>query len=159
MVTTAPAQSAADAAPQRPSDELIRRLNVIAGRIDDAIEGGRDTRERIGILEQRIEDMNQRQMRTFDTLEQRLDERLSPRIGEAVNAMVQPELASFRAPLEAQAVRLAAVENRLERVETIQVDSMSALDVRFGDVAYQTRLALAAAGLVTLCGIMVVLLR
>ncbi|MBM4419504.1 MAG: hypothetical protein FJ033_14510 [Chloroflexi bacterium] len=146
-------------APPKPSEELVRRLNQIASQIDDVIDVHRVSHERMTMLEQRIDDMGQRQMRTFDTLEQRLEERLSPRISDSVRSYVQPELAGFRAPLEAQAVRLAAVENRLERVESIQVNSMNALDVRFGDVAYQTRLALAAAGLVSLAGMLVVLLR
>jgi hypothetical protein len=148
-------------APPRPapSDELVRRLGAIAARIEEVADNGQDIRERVTHLEQRIEEIAQRQMSAADVLEQRLDERLTPRMTDAVRQSVGPELATFRAPLEAQAVRLAAVENRLERVETIQVESMNALDVRFGDLAYQTRLALSAGGLVTLAAILVVLLR
>ena len=153
------AAEAAAAAQRAPSDELIRRLGAIAARIEEVADTGQDMRERVTHLEQRIEEISQRQMSSADVLEQRLDERLTPRMTEAVRQSVGPELATFRAPLEAQAVRLAAVENRLERVETIQVESMNALDVRFGDLAYQTRLALSAGGLVTLAAILVVLLR
>ena len=145
--------------PRPPSDELARRLGAIAARIEEVADNGQDIRQRVTHLEQRLEEMAQRQMSAADVLEQRLDERLTPRMTEAVKESVGPELATFRAPLEAQAVRLAAVENRLERVETIQVESMNALDVRFGDLAYQTRLALSAGGLVTLAAILVVLLR
>jgi hypothetical protein len=145
--------------PRPPSDELVRRLGAIAARIEEVADNGQDIRERVTHLEQRLEEMSQRQMSAADVLEQRLDERLTPRVTDAVKQSVGPELATFRAPLEAQAVRLAGIENRLERVETIQVESMNALDVRFGDLAYQTRLALSAGGLVTLAAILVVLLR
>jgi hypothetical protein len=153
------AESGAFAAARQPSDELLRRLTAIAARIEEVADNGQDIRERVTHLEQRLEEVSQRQMSSADVLEQRLDERLTPRVSEAVRQSIGPELASFRAPLEAQAVRLAGVENRLERVETIQVESMNALDVRFGDLAYQTRMALSAGGLVTLAAILVVLLR
>jgi hypothetical protein len=146
-------------AARQPSDELLRRLTAIAARIEEVADNGQDIRERVTHLEQRLDELSQRQMASADILEQRLDERLTPRVSEAVRQSVGPELATFRAPLEAQAVRLAGVENRLERVETIQVESMNALDVRFGDLAYQTRMALSAGGLVTLAAILVVLLR
>ena len=150
---------AAPSPPRAPSDELIRRLGAIAARIEEVADNGQDIRERVTHLEQRIDEIAQRQMSSADVLEQRLDERLTPRVTDAVKQSVGPELAGFRAPLEAQAVRLAAVENRLERVETIQVESMNALDARFSDLAYQTRLALSAGGLISLAAIMVVLLR
>jgi chromosome segregation ATPase len=153
------AAEAAAAAPRQPSEELLRRLSAIAARIEEVADHGQDIRERVTHMELRLDELSQRQMSMADVLEQRLDERLTPRVTEAVRQSVGPELASFRAPLEAQAVRLAGVENRLERVESIQVESMNALDVRFGDLAYQTRMALSAGGLVTLAAILVVLLR
>lgn len=154
-----PTTTAEALSPRPPSDDLVRRLGAIAARIEEVADTGVDMRDRVTHLEQRIEEIAQRQISAPEVLEQRLDERLTPRVIEAVKQSVGPELASFRAPLEAQAVRLASVENRLERVETIQVESMNALDVRFGDLAYQTRLALSAGGLVTLAAILVVLLR
>ena len=162
MVTTAPeatAGSEAASLPRQPSDELLRRLALIAARVEQVADTGQELRDRVGQLEQRLDEMAARQAAAADGLEQHLDERLTPRVADAVRQMVSPEFAGFRAPLEAQAVRLAAVENRLERVETIQVESMNTLDVRFGDLAYQTRLALSAGGLVTLAAILVVLLR
>ena len=162
MVTTAPDASAgaeAGSLPRQPSDELVRRLALIASRVEEVADTGHELRDRVVQLEHRLGGLAARQAAVADELEQRLDERLTPKVADAVRQMVAPELAGLRAPLEAQAVRLAAVENRLERVETIQVESMNALDVRFGDLAYQTRLALSAGGLVTLAAILVVLLR
>jgi hypothetical protein len=161
MVTTAPELTGGAEAtvPRPPSDELMRRLALIAARVEEVADTGHDLRDRVVQLEQRLDDMAARQAAAADGLEQHLDARLTPRVADAVRQMVGPELAGFRAPLEAQAVRLAAVENRLERVETIQVESMNTLDVRFGDLAYQTRLALSAGALVTLAAILVVLLR
>jgi len=161
MFTTPPevAGAAEAGAPRQPSDELVRRLALIAARVEEAADTGNELRDRVGQLEQRLDEMAARQAASVDVLEHHLDERLTPRVAEAVRQMVGPELAGFRAPLEAQAVRLAAVENRLERVETIQVESMNTLDARFGDLAYQTRLALSAGALVTLAAILVVLLR
>ena len=159
-IDTTNGEAAAPQPPRAPpSDELVRRLGAIAARIEEVADNGVDIRQRVTHLEERLEEIAQRQMGSADVLEQRLDERLTPRVTDAVKQSVGPELAGFRAPLEAQAVRLASVENRLERVETIQVESMNALDVRFGDLAYQTRLALSAGGLVTLAAMLVVLLR
>ena len=162
MVTTAPDASAgaeAGSLPRQPSDELVRRLALIASRVEEVADTGHELRDRVVQLEHRLGGLAARQAAVADELEQRLDERLTPKVADAVRQRVAPELAGLRAPLEAQAVRLAAVENRLERVETTQVESMNTLDVRFGDLAYQTRLALSAGGLVTLAAILVVLLR
>jgi len=54
--------------------------------------------------------------------------------------------------------------SQLERdLTSVSLSSLAricgALDVRFGDLAYQTRMALSAGGLVTLAAILVVLLR
>jgi hypothetical protein len=107
----------------------------------------------------RFEESAARQREAFERLERSLDERIQSRVGEGVRAVVQPEIQILRPGIEAQAARLVAVENRLERVETIQVESMNALDVRFGDLAFQTRLALSAGGLITIAAVMVMLLK
>jgi chromosome segregation ATPase len=143
----------------RPSDELISRLSLIASRIDTLTDQGHDTRERIDRLERRFEESNARTRDAMEALDRTIEDRLSTRLPETVRNVVQPEVQTMRPGLEAQAARLASVENRLERVETIQVESMNALDVRFGDLAFQTRLALSAGGLVTLGAMMVILLR
>jgi hypothetical protein len=107
----------------------------------------------------RFEESSARQRDAIESLERTLEDRIQGRVGETVRSVVQPEVQALRPGIEAQAARLASVENRLERVETIQVESMNALDVRFGDLAFQTRLALSAGGLVTIGAMMVVLLR
>lgn len=156
----APALDAAPApAPARGEDPVLTRLNRVVQRLDDVIEDNRETRTRIERLEMRFDESQERQQRQLEQLEQNIQENLGARVGETVKAAVAPELTVFRPPIEAQAARLAAVESRLERVETIQVESMNALDSRFSDLAYQTRLALSAGGLISLAAIMVVLLR
>ena len=159
MVSTLPESTLPVPPPSRPSDELMSRLSLIASRIDGLTQHSHDTHDRIERLEMRFEESSARQRDAIEGLERTLEDRLQGRIGETVRAVVQPEVQTLRPGLEAQAARLASVENRLERVETIQVESMNALDARFGDLAYQTRLALSAGGLVTLGAIMVVLLR
>jgi hypothetical protein len=143
----------------RGDDPVLARLSRVVQRLDEVLEDGRETRTRIERLEMRFEETSDRQQRAMEQLERNVEEKLGGRIGESVRGVVQPELATFRPPIEAQAARLAAVESRLERVETIQVESMNALDARFSDLAYQTRLALSAGGLISLAAIMVVLLR
>ncbi len=140
-------------------DPVLVRLNRVVARLDEAIEDNHVTRQRIDRLEMRLEETADRHQRAIEQLERTMEDRLQNKLGEGVKAAIQPELAVFRPPIEAQAARLAAVESRLERVETIQVESMNALDARFGDLAFQTRLALSAGGLVTLAAVMVVLLR
>jgi hypothetical protein len=137
----------------------MSRLSLIASRIDGLTQHSHDTHDRIERLEMRFEEGTARQRDAIESLERALDERVQGRVGEAVRAVVQPEVQALRPGIEAQAARLASVENRLERVETIQVESMNALDVRFGDLAFQTRLALSAGGLVTIGAMMVVLLK
>lgn len=139
----------------RPSDDLMNRLSLIASRIDTLTDQGHDTRDRIDRLDRRVEESSGR----MEALERTIEDRLTIRLPEAVRDAVQPEIQSLRPGIDAQAGRLAAVENRLERVETIQVESMNALDARFGDLGFQTRLALSAGGLVTLGAMMVMLLR
>ena len=152
-------ESSAHPAPTRGEDPVLSRLNRVVQRLDEVLEDNRETRTRIERLEMRFEEGADRQQRAMEQLERNVEEKLASRVGESVKAAVQPELSVFRPPIEAQAARLAAVESRLERVETIQVESMNALDARFGDLAYQTRLALSAGGLISLGAIMVVLLR
>ena len=127
--------------------------------IDGLTQHSHDTHDRIERLEMRIEESSARQRESLESLERSIEDRIQGRIGETVRSVVQPEVQVLRPGIEAQAARLASVENRLERVETIQVESMNALDVRFGDLAFQTRLALSAGGLVTIGAIMVMLLR
>lgn len=150
-----------DVAPGTPrsEDAVLSRLNQIATRLESLSHVSHETRERLDHLENRLDDANHRQQRSFEQVEQNVEERLHSRLGDTVRAVIQPELGVIRPPIEAQAARLAAVESRLERVETIQVESMNALDVRFGDLAFQTRLALSAGGLVTLAAVMVLLLK
>ncbi len=147
----------------RTEDAILNRLNVIVSRIDSLAQVTHETRERLERVELHFDEAAVKQNQALDSMERRieqgLDDRIQGKLPEMVRHVVQPEIGVLRAPLEAQSVRLAAVENRLERVESIQVESMNALDVRFGDLAYQTRLALSAGGLVTLGAIMVVLLR
>lgn len=145
--------------PRAGDDPVLARLNRVVQRLDEVLEDNRETRTRIERLEMRFDETAERQQRAMEQLERNVEEKISSRIGESVKGAVQPELSVFRPPIEAQATRLAAVESRLERVETIQVESMNALDARFGDLAYQTRLALSAGGLISLGAIMVVLLR
>lgn len=147
------------AASARGEDPVLSRLNRVVQRLDEVLEESRETRTRIERLEMRFDESQERQQRAIETLEQGIEERLGAKVGATVKAAVAPELVVFRPPIEAQAARLAAVESRLERVETIQVESMNALDARFSDLAYQTRLALSAGGLISLAAIMVVLLR
>ena len=143
----------------RPSDELLSRLNLIASRIDGLTQHSHETHDRIERLEMRFEEGSARQREALESIERALEERVQGRVADTVRAVVQPEVQALRPGIEAQAARLASVENRLERVETIQVESMNALDVRFGDLAFQTRLALSAGGLVTIGAIMVILLK
>lgn len=159
MVAPALDNSPSPTLAQRGEDPVLSRLNRVVERLDEVLEEGRQTRTRVERLEMRFEESNERNQRAIEQLERSMEEKLGSRIGDSVKSAVQPELAVFRPPIEAQATRLAAVESRLERVETIQVESMNALDARFGDLAYQTRLALSAGGLITLGAIMVVLLR
>ena len=159
MVSTLPENPLPSAPQPRPSDELMSRLSVIASRIDGLTQHSHDTHDRIDRLEMRFEDSSARQREAIESLERSLDDRMQGRLGEAVRTVLQPEVQGLRPGIEAQAARLAAVENRLERVETIQVESMNALDVRFGDLAFQTRLALSAGGLVTIGAVMVILLK
>ena len=159
MVSTLPESPLPTAPQSRPSDELMSRLSLIASRIDGLTQHSHDTHDRIERLEMRFEESSARQREALEGFERTLDERLQRGIGETVRSVVQPEISILRPGIEAQAARLAAVENRLERVETIQVESMNALDVRFGDLAFQTRLALSAGGLITIGAIMVMLLR
>src|SRR5581483_787094 len=126
-------------------DPVLARLNQVVARLDEAIEDNHVTRQRIDRLEMRLEETADRHQRAIEQLERTMEDRLQTKLGEGVKAAIQPGL--------------AAVESRLERVETIQVESMNALDARFGDLAFQTRLALSAGGLVTLAAVMVVLLR
>ena len=149
----------APASAPRGDDPVLARLNRVVQRLDEVIEDNRETRTRIERLEMRVDESQERQQRQLEQLEQSIQENVGSRVGESVRAAVAPELTVFRPPIEAQAARLAAVESRLERVETIQVESMNALDARFSDLAYQTRLALSAGGLISLAAIMVVLLR
>ena len=158
MVALAIDAPAAPAAP-RGEDPVLSRLNRVVQRLDEVIEDNRETRTRIERLEMRFDESQERQQKQLEQLETNIQEKLGARVGESVKAAVAPELTVFRPPIEAQAARLAAVESRLERVETIQVESMNALDARFSDLAYQTRLALSAGGLNSLAAIMVVLLR
>lgn len=151
METTTPAA--------RPSDELMSRLNLIASRIDGLTQHSHDTHDRIDRIERRIDEESSRSREAFDRLQRDLDEKLTRQLTDSVRHGIQPEVQILRPSMEAQAARLAAVENRLERVETIQVESMNALDVRFGDLGFQTRLALSAGGLVTLGAIMDILLK
>lgn len=147
----------------RTEDAILNRLNVIVSRIDSLAQVTHETRERLDRIEVHFDEVAIKQNQSLDSMEKRieqgLDDRIQGKLPDMVRQVVQPEVGVLRAPLEAQSARLAAVENRLERVESIQVESMNALDVRFGDLAYQTRLALSAGGLVTLVAIMVVLLR
>ena len=143
----------------RPSDELMSRLSLIASRIDGLTQHSHETHDRIERLEMRFEEGSARQREALESIERALEERVQGRVADTVRAVVQPEVQALRPGIEAQAARLASVENRLERVETIQVESMNALDVRFGDLAFQTRLALSAGGLVTIGAIMVILLK
>jgi hypothetical protein len=143
----------------RGEDPVLARLNRVVQRLDEVLEDNRETRNRIERLEMRFDEGSERQQKQIEALEHSLEEKVSAKVGDAVRAAVAPELTVFRPPIEAQAARLAAVESRLERVETIQVESMNALDARFSDLAYQTRLALSAGGLISLAAIMVVLLR
>jgi len=159
MVSTLPESPLPAGTPPRPSDELMSRLSLIASRIDGLTQHSHDTHDRIERLEMRFEESSVRQRDAIESLERTLEDRFQGRIGETVRAVVQPEVQALRPAIEAQAARLASVENRLERVETIQVESMNALDVRFGDLAFQTRLALAAGGLVTIGAMMVILLK
>ena len=158
MVTTMQ-DTPPSAAPSRPSEELMSRLSLIASRIDGLTEHSHDTHDRIERLEMRFEESSARQREAIESLERSFDDRIQGRVADTVRAVVQPEVQVLRPGIEAQAARLASVENRLERVETIQVESMNALDVRFGDLAFQTRLALSAGGLVTIGAIMVILLK
>ena len=158
MISTMPDSHLSPPQP-RPSDELVSRLSLIASRIDGLTQHSHDTHDRIERLEMRIEESSARQRESLESLERSIEDRIQGRIGETVRSVVQPEVQVLRPGIEAQAARLASVENRLERVETIQVESMNALDVRFGDLAFQTRLALSAGGLVTIGAIMVMLLR
>jgi hypothetical protein len=159
MVSTLSESSLPAAPPSRPSDELMSRLSLIASRIDGLTQHSHATHDRIERLEMRFEESSARQRDAIESLERTLEDRVQGRVGETVRSVVQPEVQALRPGIEAQAARLASVENRLERVETIQVESMNALDVRFGDLAFQTRLALSAGGLVTIGAMMVVLLR
>jgi hypothetical protein len=143
----------------RPSDELMSRLSLIASRIDGLTQHSHDTHDRIERLENKFEESSARQRDAIESLERTVEDRIQMRVADGVRAVIQPEVQTLRPGIEAQAARMAAVENRLERVETIQVESMNALDVRFGDLAFQTRLALSAGGLVTLGAIMVILLK
>jgi DNA repair exonuclease SbcCD ATPase subunit len=143
----------------RPSDELMSRLNLIASRIDGLTQHSHDTHDRIERLERRFDEEASRHRESFDQLERSLEDKLSHRLTDSVRAGIAPEIQILRPSMDAQSARLASVENRLERVETIQVESMNALDVRFGDLGFQTRLALSAGGLVTLGAIMVILLK
>jgi ElaB/YqjD/DUF883 family membrane-anchored ribosome-binding protein len=143
----------------RGEDPLLTRLNRIIGRLDEVIEDGNLARTKLDRLDVRIEESLETQRRALEQLERNVDEKVQARVTEGVRAALQSEIGVLRPPIEAQAARLAAVENRLERVETIQVESMNALDARFGDLAAQTRIALAAGGLIALGAIMVVLLR
>ena len=143
----------------RGEDPVLARLNRVVQRLDEVLEDNRETRTRIDRLEMRFEENVEQQQRALEQLEKSVEEKVGARVGESVRSVVQPELSVFRPPIEAPAARLAAVESRLERVETIQVESMNALDARFSDLAYQTRLALSAGGLISLAAIMVVLLR
>src|SRR5438477_12390050 len=157
MVSTLP-ESPLSTAP-RPSDELMSRLSLIASRIDGLTQHSHDTHDRMERLEMRVEESSARQRDALESLERSLEDRVQLRTAETVRAVIQPEIQVLRPGIEAGAARLAPVENRLERVETIQVESMNALDVRFGDLAFQTRLALSAGGLVTIGAIMVILLK
>ena len=159
MVSTLPESHPPGPSPARPSDELMSRLSLIASRIDGLTQHSHDTHDRIERLEMRIEESSARQREALESFERALEERIQGRVGEAVRLVVQPEIQLLRPAIEAQAARMAAVENRLERVETIQVESMNALELRFGDLAFQTRLALSAGGLVTIGAVMVMLLR
>ena len=154
----APAPQAAPPA-SRPSDELMSRLSLIASRIDGLTQHSHDTHDRIDRLEMRVEESAARQREALESLERSLEDRVQSRVSEGVRAVVQPEVQVLRPGIEAQAARLVAVENRLERVETIQVESMNALDQKFVDLAYQTRLALSAGGLITIAAVMVMLLK
>lgn len=145
--------------PQRVDEAMIARLTQITHRLDQIAQDGHETRERLERLDARLEEAGRQQRQTAEEVERRSDERIRARVSEAVKSVVQPEISLLRPPVEAQAARLAAVEARLERVETIQVESMNALDVRFGDLGFQTRVALAGGGLISLGAIMVVLLR
>jgi DNA repair exonuclease SbcCD ATPase subunit len=159
MVAPAIDNPPATSSTPRGEDPVLSRLNRVVQRLDEVLEDNRETRTRIERLEMRFDEGSERQQRAMEQLERNVEEKLGGRIGESVKSIMQPELATFRPPIEAQAARLAAVESRLERVETIQVESMNALDSRFTDLAYQTRLALSAGGLISLAAIMVVLLR
>ena len=147
----------------RTEDAILNRLNVIVSRIDSLAQVTHETRERLDRVELHFDEVAVKHNQALDNMERRiekgLDDRIQGKLPEMVRHVVQPEVGVLRAPLEAQSARLAAVESRLERVESIQVESMNTLDVRFGDLAYQTRLALSAGGLVSLGAIMVVLLR
>jgi len=156
----APALEGPITPPSRGADDpVLARLSRVVQRLDDVIEDGQATRARLDRLEMRLEETSDRHQRAIEQLERNVEEKMQSRLTESVKGAIQPELSVFRPPIEAQAARLAAVESRLERVETIQVESMNALDARFGDLAFQTRLALSAGGLVTLGAVMVVLLR
>jgi hypothetical protein len=159
MVSTLPENPPPGAPQPRPSDELVSRLSLIASRIDGLTQHSHDTHHRIDRLEMRFEESSARQREAIESLERSLDDRIQSRLGDTVRTVLQPEVQVLRPGIEAQAARLVAVENRLERVETIQVESMNALDVRLGDLAFQTRLALSAGGLVTIGAIMVMLLK
>ena len=158
----APAADPADQfAPPPRIDEapLLNRLNTIVSRVEDLSDSIREHQEKIADLGHRMDDNSYKTQQAMEHMQRQIEERLQTGLGEVIRANVQPELATLRAPMEAQSVRLAAVETRLERVETIQVESMNALDVRFADLGFQTRLALSGGGLVTLAAILIVLLR
>jgi hypothetical protein len=159
MVSTMSESTLPSANQSRPSDELMSRLSLIASRIDGLTQHSHDTHDRMERLEMRFEEGSARQRDAIESLERSLEDRVQGRVADTVRAVIQPEIQVLRPGIEAQAARLASVENRLERVETIQVESMNALDVRFGDLAFQTRLALSAGGLVTIGAIMVMLLK
>src|SRR5438105_8619064 len=108
----APMQETAPQAQQpRPSDELMSRLSLIASRIDGLTQHSHDTHDRIERLEMRFEESSVRQRDAIESLERTLEDRFQGRIGETVRAVVQPEVQALRPAIEAQAARLAPVEN------------------------------------------------
>src|SRR4051794_39540322 len=121
MVAPALDPTATSQSAQRGEDPVLSRLNRVVQRLDEAMEENRENRTRVERIEMRIEESSERQQRAMEQLERNMEEKLGGRIGESVRGIVQPELAVSRPPIEAQAARLAAVESRLERVETIQV--------------------------------------
>ena len=146
-------------APRMDDMPVLNRLNTVVQRVEELADSIREHQDKITDLGHRLDDNTYRQQQALEHLQHQMEERLQTGLGDTIRAAVQPEVTTVRAPLEAQAVRLAAVENRLERVETIQIESMNALDTRFADLGFQTRLALSAGGLVTLAAILIVLLR